>query len=188
MPQPRSFGPTCAPSPSLWLAGISGSPGSSRGQTGSLWSWGGGGVPQDSPRPAASPPAAGARVISPPRDRRTRAAGQGTGGRGVSARPGQRPALRALPPPHPTPPPLRVPARVLRRASSSASPTGALLPPTPRRGAGDQRRDSERPRGHGGGWRPSPAGRPAGARRSGRAGGGAGLTRRGCRRCRSPTC
>lgn len=143
MPHPSSFCPICAPSLSLCLAGIPGSPGSSREQTGSEWSWGGGGGTSglSPPRCVASScwsQGHSRSAISPPRDRRTLAEVLGTSDRGVSARPVCTPALRALP--HPTPPPLCVP--------EPGPPQGWLLSP-----GGDQRRDSVRPRGHEGGWR-----------------------------------
>lgn len=178
MPPPRSFCPTCAPSLSLWLAGIPGSPGSSREQTGSEWSWGGGGgtAGLSPPRCVASScwsQGHSRTAISPPRDRRTRAEGLGTSGRGVSARPGWTPALRALP--HRTPPPLRVP--------EPGPPQGRLLSP----GATSAETPCVRGGTEAAGTRAPVARRPervragAGARR-------AGLTPRGCRRCRSRTC
>lgn len=170
MPHPSSFCPTCAPSLSLWLAGIPGSPGSSREQTGSEC--------QDSPRPAASPPPAGVRAtrglpaISPPRDRRTRAEGLGTSDRGVIARPGCTPALRALA--HPTP---AVGPQAGPSPGPAPLPRGRLAQRL-RASEGARRRMARAPlvtRG------PEPGG--AACRRA-----GAGLTPRGCRRCRSPTC
>lgn len=129
MPHPRFFRPTCAPCLSLRLAGIPGSPGSRRQQTGRVelgwgWEYGGGLSP---PRCVASScwsQGHSRTAISPPRDRRTRAQGLGTGGRGVSARAGLVPGLQSLP----HPPRGGSPSRALSGASASE----ARREPSPR--------------------------------------------------------
>lgn len=151
-------------------------------------SWGGGGGPA-----GLSPPRGVASYCwsqghsrtagSPPRDRRTRAAGLGhRGGRGVSARAGQAPVLSSTARPGPRSPVLPGPA-------AQGSPTGSPRP----WGAGGERCHGQwgrvrlrRPPPERGSADDAEARSPAGGRRAGAD--GRGLTRRGCRRCKSPTC
>lgn len=170
------------------------------------------GVQQDSPRPLCRllllKPGPLADCCLPAQGPKDGSRETGHCGRGVSARAGRGPELQALPhPPRGESPSRASPGPAPPRARRQPSPLGARTATASREGPAQRLRVSERAqrrmvraplatRRPGAWWGP-----PARARRSGRAGAaaqggdwppgalaGAGLTRRGCRRCRSPTC
>lgn len=196
MLHPRSFCPTCAPCLSLWLAGLPGSPGSSREQTGRVelvWGWGHGRtlpaplchllLLEPGPLADCHLPAQGTKDASTGAGHRW-PRGQCPGWPATSA-------ASAAPPPRGKPPSRALPGPAPPRPDGSPFPCGRA----PLRPAGRvQCRDFVRLSGdrEAGGANPPATRRPAapkpaaGARRSRRV--GAGLTRPSCRRCKSPTC
>lgn len=168
-----SVPPAPLPCPSGWL-GPQAVPAAARSREGRCGAGVGMGAQQDSPRPAALPPPAGARATRGLPSPRPETEGRGQRG-WAPVTEGSVPGLA-------------------RRQLSERRPTphhprqGRLLSP-----GGDQRRDSVRSRAHGGAGRERRGDQAAGTRGAacrGAPGGavGAGLTRPGCRRCRSRTC
>lgn len=196
MLHPRSFCPTCASCLSLWLAGLPGSPSSSREQTGRVelvWGWGyGRTLPAPlchllllEPGPLADChlPAQGTKDASTGAGHRW-PRGQCPGWPATSA-------ASAAPPPRGKPPSRALPGASASETRREPFPLWASTAAASREGPVQRLRASER--GQGGGCANPPATRrpaaprpAAGARRSRRA--GADLTRPSCRRCKSPTC